>query len=561
LALAGSVVLLGACAPPEPGPDQSAAVEPAAQSPLQFGPVSWSAPSCNNGVFFGCGLSNRSRCSDAGGPYYAGWDPSLWSVCQTACGLANPNSYCTWTPAQCTGTTFTGCSLVGQPTCSDWGNSGHPNWNDAAWFACRDACSSGNPNAYCTWKPPKTVAGTFSGCAQTGQPVCSDYGNSSYPNWTSDLWSVCFNSCTSNCPINPSCTSNCVANPNDNLPDDDALNFCLAQGGTVVLRPGSPGYIVANGLNVPQSNTTITSAAAPGRARILAAPTLTHQIINAVGVSNLNISYLEIDGNRPARASSTQHLNDQCFNSVSPEHDRVPLSNVILSGITGGSFHYNRSTRALCGTAFLLHGSGFDVGFNLIDDNGHGWEAPDASDPWSDGITLELCANSAVHDNWLTDDSDVGIVDGGGEGCVIQNNTVLQLNRHAFAGIQLGNFSGAGQGNGDHVGSSVTGNLITGGGRMSFGLGLGHHPWDPMLDTTGGTVSNNTVSGAIVNLMLDGAKNATVGTNTLGAFGGSPRCPGNPPAAPAAYTVNQNHAAGSSFPGGFTPRAYDGCIP
>jgi hypothetical protein len=546
LLLAGWSVLVAGCAPPEedapPPPDVS--VQVAALTNL-----SWVAPACFGGTFTGCQLTTTGRCSDAGGNWYANWDPSMWNVCQTACGLPNPNSYCTWQPAGCSGTTFTGCAQTGRTTCSDYGSSSYPNWNDAAWSACYNACTSSNRNAYCTWKPATVVAGTFSGCAQTGNPMCTDWGNSAYPNWSSAAWSAC----------QTACSSNCAADPTDNVADDVSLQWCINNLGTVRLRPGNPGYILASGLTIGHDNTTITSTAAPGRARIVAAAGLTNTMLQASGVSNTQISYLELDGNRPARSSQVQTCTDY--------PPRYPQSNVFFVGMNGGSFNYNRSTRTVCGSAFTFDGSGFTIQSNLIDDNGHGRESaePGVPAPWADGITLESCSSTSVYNNWLTDDTDVAIVDGGGESCLIQNNVVVQLNRHVYAGIQLGNFQ---QGNGDHVGTQVEGNWVIGNGLMSFGIGLGQHPWPGNLYCHGGTITGNTVSGAFVDLMIDGITGASVGPHSLGAAAGPPpnpsSCPKPPITTPALYTVYALHATGTLLNNtGYTPTSalFDGCIP
>src|SRR6185436_2534111 len=162
--------------------------------------LAWLPPACSGASFVGCAQTGQPRCSDSGGPVYWNWDPSMWNVCQTACGLPNPDAYCAWTPARCSGGTFTGCERVGQPICSDWGAASFPNWNDAAWAACHTAC-------------------------------------------------------TSSCP---------AANPNDNLTDDAALQACLNAGGTIRLVPGTPGYLIGTGLVISRNDTLLTSAAAPG---------------------------------------------------------------------------------------------------------------------------------------------------------------------------------------------------------------------------------------------------------------------------------------------------------
>jgi hypothetical protein len=84
------------------------------------------------------------------------------------------------------------------------------------------------------------------------------------------------------------------------------------------------------------------------------------------------------------------------------------------------------------------------------------------------------------------------------------------------------------------------------------------HPWGgTSLSTTatGGTVTQNTVSGAVVDLQVDGVSSMTVTGNTLSSPGGTPQCGGST----AAYTLA--HATGSTLDPGWTARIYDSCIP
>src|SRR5262245_54193250 len=132
--VAAAATILG-CAP-----DNGSSPEVSVDENALFGfppSISWRPPFCSGATFAGCNVTGQPRCTDAGGPYYANWDPAMWNVCQTACSQPNPDSYCAWTPAQCAGSTFTGCSRVGQPVCTDWGGPSFPNWNDAAWSACQ----------------------------------------------------------------------------------------------------------------------------------------------------------------------------------------------------------------------------------------------------------------------------------------------------------------------------------------------------------------------------------------------------------------------------------------
>jgi hypothetical protein len=262
--------------------------------------------------------------------------------------------------------------------------------------------------------------------------------------------------------------------------------------------------------------------------------------------SGVRISFIELDGNRPNRTGIATCQGYRIFGT-----------NVALEGSTKFAFNDSRSTRAMCGSALQVNGTDFELARNLIDDNGHGREAKDAPEPWSDGMTLGKCAGGYVHDNQVIDATDIAIVDGGGANCRIENNVIQAVSRHAFGGIALHVFTA--EGKGDHTGTQVTGNQISSGSNlMSFGLSLGMHPWGGTSLTTtamGGTITQNTVSGAVVDLQVDGVSGMTVTGNTLSAPSGTPQCSGPP----AAYTVA--HQTGSTLDPGWTARIYDSCIP
>lgn len=92
-------------------------------------------------------------------------------------------------------------------------------------------------------------------------------------------------------------------------------------------------------------------------------------------------------------------------------------------------------------------------------------------------------------------------------------------------------------------------------GLLSFGLSIGMHPWDPSVTASGGTVIGNHVSGALVDLQVDGVSGVTVSGNVLSSPSGTPKCGG----AAALYTTA--HAASSTLDPGAITRVYDSCIP
>jgi hypothetical protein len=302
------------------------------------------------------------------------------------------------------------------------------------------------------------------------------------------------------------------ANPNDNTPDDAALQTCLDQGGTVILDAGSPGYIIAAGVSLVGDGTVLTSRDTSNRATLIAHPDLHAPILSAKNFSGYRIEAVKFDGNKANRTTPC----DPGYRDYG--------SNLILRG-NGFTILNVESSRALCGSAMEIVGSNYVVANSQFYSNGYidsqrgGW-------PWSDGMTLAYCQSGYVHDNYLEDSTDIAIVSGGtgGYGCRVENNTIRQINNHAFAGLALAAFDETTL-VGDHTNSFYQNNTITSSlNQLDMGLNVGMHGWFTDRDTFGGSVINNTVSGAAINLDIYGYHDGTVNNNTLsnpqGSFAG-----------------------------------------
>ena len=342
--------------------------------------------------------------------------------------------------------------------------------------------------------------------------------------------------------IAPNCP---LANPNDAIPDDDALQACLDKGGTIALPAGNPGFILAKGLTITQDGTTLRGADPAHPALFLAAATLANTMILGSSRANIVFRFLSLDGNRPARTAFLT----RCAGY------RSWASGLVVDFAHNFAVLDNRITRTLCGASLEVDGADFEIARNVIETNGHGLENRDASEPWADGITLHNCDNGQVHDNLVTDATDVGIVSGGGA-CDIEHNEVVNKSQHVFGGITLQDFFTTDV---DHTGAVVAYNTVTGqNGMLAFGFSLGIHPWSRYPYITGGTLACNEVSGGVVNIEIDGAKSITVRDNAIGAPGtGTPRCDG----AATGYTSYSPHVMSSTLQAGWTERKYDGCIP
>ncbi len=96
------------------------------------------------------------------------------------------------------------------------------------------------------------------------------------------------------------------------------------------------------------------------------------------------------------------------------------------------------------------------------------------------------------------------------------------MNNHTFAGIAVHNFVDGGIGGGDHTNSLYQNNTITSAlNQLDLGISVGMHGWFPDRDTFGGSIINNSVSGARINLNIYGYRDGTVNDNTISSPQGS----------------------------------------
>lgn len=329
-------------------------------------------------------------------------------------------------------------------------------------------------------------------------------------------------------PAAPAGETGCPgADPTDLQADDDALQACLDRGGTIALRAGSPGYRIARGLRLTQPGTTLTSADAPEKARLQAEPDLFAPLLAMPDdARGWTLSHLVFDGNLPQR---TRYRECSGYR---------PYGTNVLA--RGSDFLVDsiESVGAMCGTSFELVGRRFEVTRSFFGHNGRPLErAVGVRDPWADGLTLLRCDEGWVHDNRFLDNTDIGLVSGGGSGCRVESNLIEQRDVFAFAGLHVWNFAAGDGGRGEHTGSVYRNNRIVS-SRDSMGIGLmvGTHPWDMHLVVKdAGTVADNEIEGAVVNLAVDGIERGRVWGNRMSGAQGH-RGPGVCPLS-AEYTA------------------------
>jgi hypothetical protein len=340
------------------------------------------------------------------------------------------------------------------------------------------------------------------------------------------------------------------ANPFDDLPDDTALQNCLNAGGTIALTAdGTVGYIVAQGLTLSTNGTVLTSTSAFGfRAIIKAAPGLLAPILRVADTAaNYQISNIMFDGKVFDRVHSGSCSGYRDFGS-----------NLIVRG-SGFVIDNVESRAAMCGSSMEVVGSSFEIRNSWFVFNGRSRDqAPGVAEPWSDGLTLLGCSGGNVHGNTLWDNTDIDLVVGGGPGCTITDNHIQHTGAYAFGGFVAGRFENYA---GDHFRSPYTFNDVTAtSNTLTFGVLVGQHPWTPQLNIFNPVVNDNSSSGAVVNLAIDGVVGGEVQRNSGSNNQGSKwrTCSIGSFNYTAADDGTTSHINGTAIQPGYTPVVWDG---
>jgi hypothetical protein len=333
------------------------------------------------------------------------------------------------------------------------------------------------------------------------------------------------------------------ANPYDGAPDDAALQVCLDNYDRVLLqpdqRPGYVGYLVSDTVKLRRTGVLLTSAAIPQKATILAAPDLTSSMLRAGGTNTFEISFIRFDGNRDNRA-----VRDKPCDAVRN------FRNVELTGI-GFHVRYVESFGAVCGSAMTVGGSSsFEIYGSLFYDNGRQpEEANNIAGLWADGLTVFGCRYSTIRDNDFWDNTDVDLGVNGGTACSVYRNTITHSWKYAFAGLVIGDPSNSG-------GEFSDNRVSSGYNLLGFGIIVGCHPWS---QCGGGYASNPSVynnhsTGAVVNLAVDGLDGGSVQNNTMTGAQGNRLL--DCPAPTADYTVGHVRNA-ARLQSGYLARTFD----
>lgn len=124
---------------------------------------------------------------------------------------------------------------------------------------------------------------------------------------------------------------------------------------------------------------------------------------------------------------------------------------------------------------------------------------------WSDGLTVHDSANSLIVDNKFVDNTDIDLVLGGCQNCVIQNNRITHSESYqasSFAAFHIQSWPNGTSGN--YTQSDISGNFIDCGPkrRCGFGLYVGGEAWYPST-VFGGSIHDNFVTRAQLGVNVD----------------------------------------------------------
>lgn len=324
----------------------------------------------------------------------------------------------------------------------------------------------------------------------------------------------------------------CAEAPNDGVtPASDAINTCLQQHQSVRLLPGN--YRITDTIRVGQHNAELASADGYYWAFLMADLGLVGDVVFGGNnqANNYSIHHIYIGGNldngRP------------CIEGQG--------ANLRASG-SGFSIYNVASAWSPCAN-FQIGGSNFSVHHNWLYRAGTPWPYG----PVGDGLGVFAGPGGEVYENDIEEATDIALLAWGGSRH-FYNNRVRNFEVKCLAGFNVGSENG-----GDHWGGVYEGNTVESGmNQIVIGILIGSHPWEPSVGVyNAGTVINNSSTGAIINMVVEGIEDiqAMYGNSTSGAQGDqstAANCHGHE------YTAN--HFNNAAIQPGATPLQYDGGI-
>jgi len=220
------------------------------------------------------------------------------------------------------------------------------------------------------------------------------------------------------------------------------------------------------------------------------------------------LDHVIIDGNRNNRLN-TQAASD----CITGNAGRAAGANSFAYSCNNCSFTNSIFMNALCGTGLGINSNYMTIAYTTFRGNG------DHTNRVSDGLTVGSGTGISIFGCQFIDNSDIHLIIGSGRNAQIYGNVFAMQSAHAFGGFMMDNFNSTTDGN--FNGLVFYQNTINCGAfQCSFGIEIGPHPWYLSSNIIGGTVTQNTVYGANVNINVYGGGTPTqpVGLygNTIG---------------------------------------------
>jgi parallel beta-helix repeat protein len=304
------------------------------------------------------------------------------------------------------------------------------------------------------------------------------------------------------------------------------------------------GNTQINCANNPGVHVTIEGPGSGKHAIILATPDLGNQNLFRSTCTNLTVRYVWFHGNKLKRDYKILikgwEDNKEAYHYLCDADGWRP-ANMIIKG-DDSLLEDVKSTHAACGTGIGV--SAWRVRIIRATVEFNGFEAPKwvknelnedvltpspgRSHQMSDGITFEFCGDCVIADSVIANNTDLGIVLGGGPRNRIINNTCTQDVVYAFGCINVGRFDTGRGWDGRHDDLIIEYNIIRVGYNMAtFGISVGGHLFvskqsnKHVIIHTGGTLRKNNIDGAMILIAIEGVENLVREDNILGKAQGS----------------------------------------
>jgi hypothetical protein len=241
-----------------------------------------------------------------------------------------------------------------------------------------------------------------------------------------------------------------------------------------------------------------STSADHGCAELFALPSFDQPFGMLLATASVSVEHVVLNGNRQGRGGTAAHQG--CVTG-----DNTRGFNAMFQ-CAGCTLAHSVSIYALCGTGFGVGspGSGVTIVGNSFAYNG----VHTQKDLWADGLTVLDASGSTFSGNTFIDNSDIDLIFGGCQGCLIQNNLIVHTGDPAggaFAALMIQKWPNT---SGNYADVLVSGNVIDCGPHRSCGSGLyiGSESWYP--ETPYGTLVPGATSGLITQNSIVNAMNA-----------------------------------------------------